>query len=187
MRIEAKNAKGVLVNADTGQPIRFARWAEIPDDPRQPGEFEAFRMDPNIAKARGIPLQSLLYRGRCRLQFMPAQLVSDKPTGRRAPSTPLDEIRREVLRGGEVKVKPVVWLPGVTPPECMEPLCHRAAEWAVSIEQLVEPEKDANGKSWERAVMVDAEFWCSWHFRPPRQISQRGVEVELENIGARPQ
>lgn len=186
MRIEAKNAKGVLVNRDTGQPIRFARWAEIPDDPQQPGEFEAFRMDPKVAKGRGMDLHALLYRGRCRLAFLPARLL-ERPMGRVAPSTPLEEIRQEVLKGGELKVKPVVWLPGVVPPECMEPLCHRPAEWAVSIEQLVEPEKDAQGQSWERAVMVDSEFWCSWHFRPPRQISQRGVEVELENIGARPQ
>ena len=182
MRIEASSGvRGVLFRADTRTPVRFVRWYDA-----ESGEFEAFRMDPEIARARGIPLRSLLYRGRCRLEFVPAQPLDPKPAGRIAPSTPLDEIRREVLKGGELKVRPIVWLPGQRPPECEERLCHRPAEWAVSVEQLVEPERGEDGNLYERAVMVAAHCFCSWHFRNPRQLSTRGVEYELE-VKVRPQ
>lgn len=183
MRLDARSGlRGVFVRADTRQPVRFVRWY---DDATH--EFEAFRCDPEIAKARGIPLSSLLYRGRCRLEFRPAAPLVPAPTGRLATSTPLEEIRREVLKGGEIKVRPILTVPGERRPECDEPLCHRAADYAVAVEQLVEPEKDAEGKLWERAVTVATAVWCAWHYRPPRQISQRGVEYELENVKVRPQ
>ena len=181
MRLDSKSGvRGLFLRADTRQPIRFVRWYDT-----ETHEYEAFRCDPAIAKARGIPLRSLLYRGRARLEFQSAKPLDAKPTGRIAPSTPLAEIAPDVLRGRVAK--PIIWLPGFTPPECQEPLCHRPAEWSVGVEQLVEPERGTDGKLWERAVMVDVSVWCSWHFKPPRQISQRGVEVELENIQARPQ
>lgn len=176
MRLEAKSGmRGVFLRADTRQPVRFLRWYDT-----ETCKFEAFRCDPEMAKARGIPLTSILYRGRCRLEFIPAQPLDRNPASRIAPSTPMEEIRREVLKGGEVKVRPILIIPGQKRPECDESLCHREADWAVAVEQMVEPEKDADGNQWERAVTVSTSLWCSWHYRPPRQISLRGVESELE-------
>lgn len=171
--------RGVLANAETGQPIRWARWANL-----ETGEYQAFRCDPQIAKERGIPLASLLYRGRCRLKFTPAAPLAAKPPLRIAPSTPLDEIRPEVLRGR--KVTPILYVPGLPPPECDEPLCHRAAQYQVADEQLVEPEKGPDGKLYERAVTVGVRKYCSWHFRNPTQLSIRGVQSEVE-VSVRPQ
>lgn len=180
MILHAKSGvRGELRDLDTGEIIRFVRWADT-----ETGYYEAFRCDPAVAKTRGIPLASLVYRGRSHLQFTPTAILDPKPSGRRAPSTPLAEIRPEVLRGRTVRA--IVWIPGVLPPECDEALCHRAAEWAVSIEQLVEPELAEDGTLYERAVMVDAGVYCSWHYRAPRQITTRGVEIELDNVKARP-
>lgn len=174
--------RGTFRRADNGQPVRWVRWYDT-----ETHLWEAFRCDPAVAQMRGIPLRSLLYQGQCELIFTPTAPTPTKPAGRVAPSTPLEEIRREILKGGEIKVKPLVWLAGMKPPECDEPKCHRAAEYSVALERLVEPERGINGLLFERAVTIGAWSFCSWHYRPPRQISERGVETELENIGARPQ
>ena len=180
MILSAKDGlRGTFLRAGSRQPLRFVRWY---DD--QTHEWEAFRVNPDMAKARGINLQSILYRGRCRLEFIPA--VAAGTQGRVAPSTPLDEIRAEVLKGGELKVKPIVWVPGTRPPECEERFCHRPAEWSVAVERIVEPERGPEGTLFERAVVVACAAWCSRHYRNPRQISERGVESEIE-VGARPQ
>src|SRR5579885_3284833 len=119
MILDSKSGlRGMLVNRDTGQPIRYARWADT-----ETGCYEAFRINPEEARARGINPATLLYRGRARLEFIPAQPLDSKPTGRIAPSTPLAEIRPEVLKGRTVT--PILVIPGMRPPECDEPLCHR--------------------------------------------------------------
>lgn len=183
MRLDAKTSgvRGTFRRADNGQPVRWVRWY---DDQTQ--EWEAFRVDPQLAKQRGIPLATLLYRGRCPLVFTPTNPVEAKPLGRQASSTPLEEIRREVLKGGEVKAEPILFVPGMPTPECEEPLCHRPAVWSVAVEQLVEPERGADGKLYERAVTVAAACFCDRHYRNPRQISERGVENEIV-VTARPQ
>lgn len=178
----ADGLRGKFFRVDGGQEVRWVRWY---DDVTE--EWEAFRCDPEIAKERGIPLRSILYRGRCRLKFVPASPIGTaKPKGRVASSTPMDEIRREILKGGEVKVRPLVWMPGMKPIECDEPRCHRPAGWAVAVERLVEPERGPDGRLYERAVIIAAHAFCSWHYRNPVQISQRGVEREIE-VGVRPQ
>lgn len=188
MILDAKSGvRGVLVNRETGQIIRHVRWADIPENPEEMGEFEAFRVNPIFARERGIPLQSILYRGRCRLRFEPARTVDPKPAGRIAPSTPFAEIKREVLKGGEVKATPIVYVPGAPLIECHERYCHRPARWSVATERLVEPERGEDGKLWERAVVVDVLCWCDAHFKNPLQISERGVESEIEVTRARPE
>lgn len=183
MRLSAQDGlRGRFRRADNKQPLRFVRWYET-----ETGEWEAFRCDPDIAKARGIPLRSILYRGRSRLEFIQAAPLASKPSGRAASATPLDEIRAAILKGGELHVQAIVWLPGEKPPECEGAKCHRRAEWSVAVEQIVEPERGSDGRFYERAVLIDAHNFCSWCYRPPRQISQRGVETELDNIVARPQ
>jgi hypothetical protein len=177
MRLDSKSGvRGVLLNAETGQPIRWAKWAEIPDDPSQPGEFEAFREEPTAAAARGIPATAILYRGRCRLRFIPAApRFGTKPSAVRDLVGSLDEARRRVD-------KRLLILSD----ECDEPGCHRWADWQVAHEQLIEPEVDAQGKRHERAVTVKIENWCAKHYRPPVQTNQRGVESEVE-VEARPE
>lgn len=180
MRLDSRSGlRGTFRRADTKQPVRFVRWY---DD--QTHEFEAFRIDPQEAKARGINPAALLYRGRAVLEFIPAQPLEKKPTGRIAPSTPLDEIRPEVLRGRTVT--PILIIPGQKRPECDEPKCHREADWSVADEQLVEPERGPDGKLYERAVTVGIRRYCAWHYRNPTQFSVRGVESEVE-VAARPQ
>lgn len=181
MLLKAKDGlRGEFRRADTDQIVRFVRWY---DDATN--EWEAFRCDPAIAKERGISLRSILYRGRCRLNFKAAVPAAAKPMGRVAPSTPLDEIRRDVLKGGEIQIRRLLWIPGGMP-ECDEPKCHRRAEYGVAREQLVEPERGPDGRLYERAVLVDVGVYCPWHYRYPTQISQRGVESEVE-VGTRPQ
>ena len=185
MILNAKSGiRGELKNADTGRVIRWVRWANI-----ETGEYEAFRISPDVARARHIPLHGLIYRGHCRLVFTPAQVLdSRRPLGRVAPSTPLDEIRREVLKGGEVQVPPaqLLTLPGMPLVECDEPLCHRPAVYAVAIEQIVEPERGRDGRLYERAVTIGSAVFCWRHYRSPRQFSLRGVETEVE-VSVRPQ
>jgi hypothetical protein len=180
MRLDAKSGvRGLLVNVETGALIRFTLWAEIPDDPRQPGEYEAWRWPPDECRRRyaaGEQRESLVVRGRCRLRFVPAApLFAPRPSAREDLAGSLDEARRRVDRR--------LLVLGT---ECSEPLCHRPATWAVSWEQLIEPERDADGNLHERAVCVRRVAYCEAHYRPPRQRSLRGVESEVPVL-ARPQ
>lgn len=180
MRLDARTMpeRGTFVNLASGQIVRWVRWHDT-----DTGEFEAFKTDPVIARELGIPLTRLLYRGRAALRFVPTHRTSGA-SGRLAPSTPLDEIRREVLAGRRM-ARPIIYVAGAPIPECNEPKCHRPARWECIIEQLVEPEKDTAGRLHERAVCLDVTRWCDWHYRPPRQLSERGVESEIEVV-ARP-
>jgi hypothetical protein len=179
MRIDARSGvRGLLVDAETGRLIRWARWAEVPDDPRQPGEYEAWRYPEAECRARfaaGEPREALLLRRRCRLRFVPAAPLAVRPTDPRDLAGSLDEARRR-------------WAPKllVCGEECEEPGCHRLSAWWVSDERLIEPERDADGVLHERAVTTRARAYCDRHYRGPVQTSLRGVESEVE-VGARPQ
>lgn len=63
-------AVGVWVDPETRRPVRWVRWY---DD--QTGEYEAFRSEPKRAAARGVPLRTILYRGKAYLQFVPDPAV----------------------------------------------------------------------------------------------------------------
>lgn len=184
MRLDAKTSgvRGEFRRADNGQVIRWVRWY---DDVTH--VFEAFRYDPQIAGDRGVPLRSILYQGRCELVFRETAVAAPKPSGRIAPATPLAEIKREILKGGEVRATPIVYVPGAPLIECMEPKCHQAAAWSVATERIVEPERGDDGKLYERAIAVDVHCWCNRHYRAPIQISARGVESEVPITRARPQ
>ena len=67
MRLDSRTGiRGLVFDLDTGQPIRWVRWADT-----ETGEYEAFRSDPAAAKRLGTPLARLVYRGRARLKFVP--------------------------------------------------------------------------------------------------------------------
>jgi hypothetical protein len=171
MRLDAKaGVRGLFWNVATGQLIRYVIWADLPDDPEQEAEFEAFREEPQAALARGVPLSAIRYRGRARLRFVPAAPVwKPKPTAARDLTGSLVEARRQFVR-------PKLLIVGE---ECSEPLCHALASWSVGWERLIEPEIGPDGRAYERAVTIQAFGYCDKHYRNPVQVSQRGVESEV--------
>lgn len=177
MRLDSRaGVRGMVRNRDTGELIRWVRWAEIPEDPEQPGEFEAFRSNPEEWKARGLPLSEIIYRGRARLQFIPAApRIGGRPTSARELYESLDDARKSL-------VNPKLLVPGE---ECEERFCHRLASWQVADEHEIEPHTDAEGRRHERAVTVRVHCYCDRHFRLPVMVSRRGVESEV-NVEARP-
>ncbi len=179
MRLDSRSGlRGLLMNRDTGERIRFVRWAEIPDDPEQPGEFEAFRCEPEAYKALGFPLTDIIYRGKARLRFIPvAPRIPGKPTSERDLAGSLDEARKSL-------VNPKLLIPGE---ECEYPGCHRLSEWRVSDEQEIEPQADAEGNLGERAITLRVRCYCSKHYRLPTFTSRRDVTNEVPIEEARPQ
>src|SRR5262245_44746331 len=140
MRLDAKSGvRGMLVNLETGQIIRWVIWAELPDDPEQQGTYEAWRFHPDQCALRyrgGALREDLVYRGRCRMRFVPsAPLTRSKPTASRDLAGSLDEARGRVDKRLLILAE-----------ECSEPRCHRRATWSVSWEQIIEPRTDENGE-----------------------------------------
>jgi hypothetical protein len=171
VRIDAKSGlRGVLVEADTGRRIPFARKADL-----DTGEWEAWAATPD---GKSVALPRRLLRGRCRLRFVAsdAVVIPPKASDPRDLAGSLEEARRRYA-------KPILALPGRG---CEEPRCHRLAEWETAHERLIEPEAGADGHAYERAVTVEVHRWCSWHYRPPRVVNLRGIESEVQ-VTARPQ
>lgn len=178
MRLDSRSGvRGMLFDAETGRPIRWVRWAEVPDDPEQQGEFEAFRVDPKEAKARGVPLAEIVYQGRCRLRFVPAApRFGIKPSDARDMAESLDDARRRL-------VQPKLLIPGE---ECDEHGCHRLSCWRVSDEVEIEPRTLADGRLAERAITTRVRSYCHMHYRLPTFETIRGVQSEVK-VDARPQ
>ncbi len=158
---------GVLVDATTRLPIRWARWHD-----EKTGEYEAFRIDPNEAKRRGIPLHTILYRGRTKLEFIPDPLPvpippQAHPQHRQRPSRCLMLADRE----------------------CQEPACHALATWSVADEEELPP---VFGLFWtpqgmrevwhESARTIGVRYYCEKHCRKPTSVSQRGVQKEFTDV-----
>ena len=179
MRFDSKSGlRGMFIDRDTNRPVRWIVWAEIPDDPEQMADYEAFRSNPEEWKARGFPLSEIRYKGRCRLRFIPsAPRYGVRPTSQKDLQGSLDEARKRL-------VEPKLLIPGE---ECEERGCHALSEYRVSWEQIIEPALDEAGNLCERAVMTQVHCYCSKHYRLPRMVSQRGVESEVEVEEGRPQ
>src|SRR5262245_24316545 len=124
MRLDAKSGvRGMLVNCETGQIIRWVRWAELPDDPEAQGTFEAWRFHPDQCKLRfaaGAAEDELIYQGTCRMRFVPSAPVFKRPTAQRDLAGSLAEARNRVDRRRLILDK-----------VCDEPGCHARAEWSV--------------------------------------------------------
>lgn len=165
--IDAKSgARGVLIDAATGRPVRWARRADL-----STGEFEAFRIDPKEAERLGIPPQENLYRGRTTLRWVPmAPRVPSPP--RRSDCEPLGEARRRLTPRGVLVAS--------THGECQERGCHARAEYGTMVEQVIDPEPGPDGRLYERAVMTEVRYFCARHYRPPVSVSARGVESEVD-------
>lgn len=181
MIIDAKNpnlaTRGMLFNADTGERIPFAFWADT-----DTGEWKAWRRGPDgrplvRREGNGFSADSVV-SGRCRLRWVPAvNLPAPRRGGRPPENVPLAELARDARKG-----RPILAIPGR---ECEEPGCHRLAVWDTGDEQEVEPEVGPDGSKWERGVLVRKHRWCDWHYRPPVSTSLRGVENEVQ-VEARP-
>jgi hypothetical protein len=180
MRLDSRSGvRGLLMNLDTGKPIRWVRWADVPESTEQQGEFEAFRCNPEQAKAQGIPLSEIIYRGKCRMRFVPAApRIPGKPSNQRDLSGSLDDARKRL-------VEPKLLIPGE---ECEYPGCHNLSAFRCSEEVEIEPEVDAEGKAYERAVTVRVRCYCSnpKHYRNPVFTSIRGVQSEVAVEEGRP-
>lgn len=124
----------------------------------------------------GLNLADLVYRGTCRLRFIPAAPLRVKPSDPRDLAGSLDEARRRL-------VEPKLLIPGE---ECEQRGCHRLSRWKVTEEQEIEPEVTADGRQHERAICVRVRSFCDRHYRLPVFKSVRGVEQEVE-VEARPQ
>jgi hypothetical protein len=173
MRLDSHSGlRGVLVNADTARPIRWAIWADT-----DTGEYEAFRADPQIAERLGIDLASIRYRGQARLRFIPARVSPRlKPTDARDAA---DSMREAKL----LWAKPIIMLPGQ---ECDERYCHALASWQTAMERVIEPIVGADGQAYKRSIVTEIRNWCPKHYRWPQRVSLRGVESETE-VTTRPQ
>lgn len=159
--------RGLVINQDTGNPIRKVIWANL-----QTGDFEAFRTDAEgriIADDFG---RHLKYRGKCRLKFIPAKTLSSS-SKQEEEQLPLHPKVTQKIKKITV---PLFDLP------CDYKGCHRIAEWMVSDEVELPPIKN-NGRLYSRARTVDRRVYCSWHYKPPRLLDHKGEMIkEYENV-----
>jgi len=167
------------MNLDTGKPIRWVRWADIPESVEQQGEFEAFRCNPEEWQGKGLPLSEIIYRGKCRMRFVPAApKIGSKPTTPRELFDSLDDARKRLVVFVE---PPPILIPGLVQiHECEVRACHKPAYFQVSDEQEIEPQVDENGREYERAIMLMPHWFCARHFRLPTIVSRRGVQSEVK-------
>ena len=166
--ITARQSKGLLTNLDTGQPIRWACWCNL-----ETGEYRAYRIDPKIAKARGIPLASILYQARARLSWQPTPIL--RKTEAQAPA-PRPAIRR---RG-----TPII---AHAQRPCQTYGCIRLADWSVAVERALPAVSGAEG-TFSAAELVETRWYCSWHYQRPQLWDARGELIcEHEVLYARPQ
>ena len=170
MKLDAKadGVRGVLVNADTGQPIWWARKADLAT-----GEYEAFRADPDKAAAHGFKKRDLLYRGRCRLKFVPGN------SARPQVPTILDANPKLPRRRRAMQVQAFEDRP------CQHYACLRDAEWMVAVDEPLPP-LVIGGKSFEVGTIAGVKWWCSWHYEWPELLYPDGSTDPIETVRARP-
>ena len=183
MRIDSRSGlRGMLINADTGEPIRWAKWADT-----DTGEYEAFSRDPAEVEQLGLPLAAYLYYGRASLRFVAAPAVATLlPPAHRVGAGEFsphakEEIRRRYREVGEARR--ILATAGV---ECECPGCHRLATWKTGDVVECEPILGDDGKPYRQSITIRGHCYCDRHYRPPVATSLRGVEAEVA-VGARPQ
>lgn len=163
---------GVLVDCQTGAAIRWARWHD-----EKTGEYEAFTIDPKEAKKRGIPLHTILYRGRTKLDFIPDPLPTLPTTSR--------EDRPQQKHRPQRRERCLM----LADRECQEPKCHALATWSIADEEELPPvfglfwTPQGMRRVWhERARTIGVRYYCAAHVRRPTSINQRGVKKEFADV-----
>lgn len=157
-------ARGLLVNADTGEPIRWAFRADL-----EAGTYSAYRIDPKQAKARGIPLAGIVYHGRARLRWEAAEIIEAPPS----PTVLAPPVQRQGVRVLALQSRP-----------CQAYGCCRAADWKVA-DTVDLPSVEVEGRLFAATDVVGVRFYCSHHFRPPQRINPDGSRDNIE-VKARP-
>ena len=161
---------GTLVNVDSGEKIPYAFWADIQDDPKRAGRFGAY-----VLGIDGFPLTPRRrYYGRCRLRFDLAKTGTPTQQGVLGTSPPRPVPRRGV---------PVLMLKDRP---CQHYGCIRLASWMTSEEEEMPVEVDRFGRRFERARMLRARFWCSWHYEWPTLRHSDGEIEKNTLVKARP-
>lgn len=177
MRIDSRTdgVRGLLVNMETGKPIRAAIWADL-----DTGEYEAFKVDEKGAIMRDNRRVPLKYTGKARLSFIPTQKTSLTGLMKQASSQPKPQSAPRST--GKIKYEHIEDFVLLKIP-CEHYGCIRIAEWLVSDEMETEPVlKDK--KLYPTAKTVDMHAYCSWHFQPPRIVDEKGEVVEvIEDAG----
>ncbi len=174
---DPRTPRGVLVRADTGEAVRWARWANL-----RTGEYEAWTRDPESLRPvlddlrrNGVPLSAFRRRGKAPLRFVPGPALAPRPT-------PPGELAAMVA--DERRATPCLVVPGR---DCEEPGCRRPAEYETADERQLAPAVAGDGRACDVGIVVRKRRWCSAHYRPPVSTSRRGVESEVEVTVARPQ
>lgn len=175
MRYDSHSGLRLEFRRTDGTPIRWMRWY---DD--QTHEWSAFRMDPTRAQVRGIPLENIVYGGRCPLVVLPVgdapvaakpeppKIIPAAPSGRPIASTP----RRVGIR-----------LPEGMTQECETHGCHKRAVYFTNDFQETQPVQ--NGRYLYRTQKpTKMHFFCEPCFRLPLRVSLRGVTEEMQ-VGTR--
>jgi hypothetical protein len=164
--------RGELRNLDTGQIIPKPKWADL-----ETGEYEAFRLDAtgSVCRVNGKPVT---YRGKARRLFFTPTANFAKHVSR--PTAP---VKREVRQ--RYQNLPVPLFSNY----CEHYACGKVAAWMVSDEVPMPPEIGPDGKKYLRAQVVGVRYYCSWHFKPPRILDNKGEVVQElhEAGGVRPQ
>jgi hypothetical protein len=164
-----KGIRGVLVNAETGERIPFARWSNL-----ETGEWEAWQATPDGKQVAKPPR---LIRGQCKLRF-----VESYAPPLRQPAAVDAKAAAEQREEYHRKTEARLLVPG---DECEAKGCHRLAGWTVAVERRLAPVRLGDGRLQEHGVVVAVHAFCDRHYRSPVSISERGVESQVE-VAARP-
>lgn len=162
--------RGVLVNADTGERIPFARWANL-----ETGEFEALVID----AATGRPARpNRLYRGRANLRFVESHAPPLQPPEPQ-PAPVVEAAPAYLPRRG-------VPLAAFENRACEHPTCLRKAAWKTAEQRELPPLEAADGTRYEQAAVTRIRFWCPFHYQWPT-LQHADGEIEPIEVKARPE
>lgn len=181
-----KGVRGNVIDLDTGRRVQNVKYLNT-----ETGYLEAYQVDENgkvLRDANGY--RFTVYQGR--FKFIPTgdskqpkiimgaphcTLCNSKMTLRGDDLCPACRARERGQRN-KMKVEKI----GVPLFDTKCELCTRMATWYVSDEVEVTPELYAK-KFYGRGVTVGRRSYCSWCFKPPRLLDDKGdVMRELESI-----
>jgi hypothetical protein len=170
--------RGILWNLDTGQPIPWVRWADVPATGEEIGTYEAFTMDPRVAKDQGRPLRSILVRRRARMRFQPtANLPApEPPKAVTHGSKPRTVTRHQRLDVPLFNTR----CDGPGKPPCNKRTCQHTAIYSTADEVQLEP-AIIGRRRFQRGKMVRRWYWCEWCYQAPRILDARGEVIEVDN------